>query len=254
MKETDLFPPIKKYLLKQGYEVYSEVEGKWFKKRADIIATNKNNLIALEMKTSLSFQLIDQARFWLRFSDYVFIVIPKVKTERSYTAIETLKSLGIGMLEVDMKKYQILVSRGNEDDVFSYINKVLDARKNQIDSRSRKQFEQLTEEHKTWSVGGSQSKNSKYVTSYSLLMKDVYSYLRSQLDTKNEGWVTHRDIWNYILENSRDVVKSHYSGKSPAESLKNSLLKFENEEIEMLKIGNKSYFRILPESTKYLNM
>lgn len=257
MKESDLYTPVKNIFEPFGYEVYSEVEGKWFSKRADVIATKDDKLIAIELKTSLSFQLIDQARFWIRFADFVYVAVPKSKSKRSETAMECLSALGIGLIEIDMVQYQKELNR-NRDEILHY-NKYatisLQPRQNEVAKRDRQQFNNLTEEHKTWAIGGSKSGTSKYVTPYSLLMNDVYSYLREQLrNPDTDGWVTAKDIWEYIQENSRDIVKNHYKGKNPAESLKQALLKFEIDEMETIVFKNKWYVRISPDSTKYLNM
>lgn len=257
MKESELYVPVKNIFEPFGYEVYSEVEGKWFSKRADVIATKDDKLIAIEMKTSLSFQLIDQARFWIRFADFVYVAVPKSKSKRSETAMECLSALGIGLIEIDMVQYQKELNR-NRDEILHY-NKYatisLQPRQNEVSKRDRQQFNNLTEEHKTWAIGGSKSGTSKYVTPYSLLMNDVYSYLREQLrNPDTDGWVTAKDIWEYIQENSRDIVKNHYKGKNPTESLKQALLKFEIDEMETIVFKNKWYVRISPASTKYLNM
>ncbi|MEQ2561268.1 hypothetical protein [Sutterella wadsworthensis] len=257
MKESELYIPVKNIFEPFGYEVYSEVEGKWFSKRADVIVTKDDKLLAIEMKTSLSFQLIDQARFWMRFADFVYVAVPKSKSKRSETAMECLSALGIGLIEIDMVQYQKELNR-NRDEILHY-NKYatisLQPRQNEVAKRDRQQFNNLTEEHKTWAIGGSKSGTSKYVTSYSLLMNDVYSYLREQLhNTDTDGWVTVKDIWEYIQENSRDIVKKHYRGKNPTASLKQALLKFEGDEMETIVLKNKWYVRISPDSTKYLNM
>lgn len=256
MKETDLAMPLKKLFEEVGYVVYSEVQGKWFTKRADMIVTNDDSLIAIELKTSLSFKVIDQARFWKKYADYVYVVVPKTKTKRSITAIETLENLGIGLIEVDLVGYTKLVNKENIDPkaYLEVMPVIVNPIKNKVTERNRKQFENLSEEHKTWAIGGSQSKGSKYVTGYSLLMNDVYAFLREQLDCDNEGWVTHNDIYSHLLENSSDRVKNHYTGKNPEQSLKQALIKFENEELETIILQNKWYVRILPDSTKYLNM
>lgn len=257
MKESELYIPVKNIFEPFGYEVYSEVEGKWFSKRADVIATKDDKLLAIEMKTSLSFQLIDQARFWMRFADFVYVAVPKSKSKRSETAMECLSALGIGLIEIDMVQYQKELNR-NRDEILPY-NKYatisLQPRQNKVSKRDRQQFNNLTEEHKTWAIGGSKSGTSKYVTPYSLLMNDVYSYLRKQLhNTDTDGWVTVKDIWEYIQENSRDIVKKHYQGKNPTASLKQALLKFEGDEMETIVLKNKWYVRISPDSKKYLNM
>lgn len=257
MKESDLYLPVKNLFSLEGYEVYSEVEGKWFRKRADMVATKGDELLVIELKKSLSFQLVDQARFWLRFADFVYIAVPKSKKERSYTALEILSVLGVGLIEVDVVKFELEKNRSKNEylDFSKYGNIVIEPKRNEVSSRDRHQFDNLTEEHKTWAIGGSTSKNSKYVTSYSLLMNDVYQFLREQLhNPSNDGWVSHREIYEHLQQNSRDSVKRHYKGKNPANSLKQALITYEFEELEFITLKGKWYCKILPESNKYLNM
>lgn len=256
MKETDLFKPVKNMFEPFGYEVYSEVKGKWYGKRADMVVTKENTLMAIELKTSLTFQLIDQARFWLKYADYVYIAVPKSKKERSYTAMDVLKALGIGLISVDYTKYQREVKR-NKEEVLNYSKYAeieLEPKQNEVTQRNRLQFSNLTEEHKTWASGGSTS-DSKYVTDYGLLMNDVYAYLREELlNGVNDGWVTHHDIYNYLQENSRESVKRHYKGKQPQNSLKQAIIKYENDDIQTIKMSGKWYCRIEEHSNKYKNL
>lgn len=245
MKEKDLANPCEKIFKDKGFETYAEVQGKWFKNRADMVATKEDCLIAIEMKTSLSFQVIDQARFWQRFADYVYIVVPYSKKERSQTAMEVVQALGIGLIEIDVHKYTDNCLR-NKKDVFHWIR--ISPRKNDISKRDSKQFSNLTDEHKTWKTAG--TKGGGYVTSYSLLMSDVYKYLRQERLSENEGWVTIDMIVKYIMENSRESVQKHY--KNTKQGLTNAFKKWEVSELETVKIKNKRYYRILEHSNKYL--
>lgn len=252
MKETDLFEPLKYYLESYDYTVYSEVVGKWFKKRADVVATREDSLVVFEMKTSLTFKLIDQARFWMRFSETVNIVIPKKKTKHSETAIEILTALGIGLIEIDYQKYLREAHSGRADNWSSYISQRLKPNKNVVTTRDKKMFDVLTEEHKTWAKGGSGT-GVKYVTPYALLMNDVYKFLRAQSDNQeNGGWVSSSEIWEYLEENSKTNVVKHY--KNPKPSIASALRDHENGDVEHMKIGRSFHFKIMEGSEKYLNM
>ncbi|MCL6599808.1 MAG: hypothetical protein K6T81_13895 [Alicyclobacillus macrosporangiidus] len=57
MKETDLFEPVKKWLEERDFIVYSEVQ---FDRRADVVGRLGNILVVVELKTSLSLDLIEQ--------------------------------------------------------------------------------------------------------------------------------------------------------------------------------------------------
>ena len=74
MKESELFGPVKKFLLEQGCtDVYGEVMN------CDVLGINGDINYIVEMKTSLTFKLIDQALKRVRLGQYVYIAIPKRK-------------------------------------------------------------------------------------------------------------------------------------------------------------------------------
>ena len=70
MDETDLFPPVKTYLEHQGYSVHSEV------KNCDIVARKGDELLVVELKTSLTMKLLTQAAKRKEITDSVYIAVP----------------------------------------------------------------------------------------------------------------------------------------------------------------------------------
>lgn len=73
MQEVDLYRPIQMYFLREEYEVYGEV------KDCDMAAVKGDELIVIELKLTLSVDLLIQAAKRQRLTDQVYIAIPKPK-------------------------------------------------------------------------------------------------------------------------------------------------------------------------------
>ncbi|MFF2445634.1 DUF2161 domain-containing phosphodiesterase [Neobacillus sp. NPDC058068] len=71
--EVDLYKPIQTYFLGEEYEVYGEV------KDCDIAAVKGDELVIIELKLTLSVDLLIQAAKRQRLTDQVYIAIPKPK-------------------------------------------------------------------------------------------------------------------------------------------------------------------------------
>jgi len=69
--EVDLYEPIQQYFFKQGYIVHAEVND------CDIVAIKEEELIIIELKTSLTIDLLIQATKRQRLTKNVYIAIPK---------------------------------------------------------------------------------------------------------------------------------------------------------------------------------
>ncbi len=78
MKESDLYEPVKKWLEDNGYMVFSEVSPRYSSRRADVVGINSESVSVVELKLSLSLDLLDQAVYWAKrkYANYVFIAIP----------------------------------------------------------------------------------------------------------------------------------------------------------------------------------
>jgi hypothetical protein len=101
MKETDLFPPLKEWLENAGYEVFSEVQSYHTGGRADIVATQSPAVTIVEMKVTLSLDLIGQAVRWKPFANYIYVAVPYSRHRYSSDyPCQLLKREGIGLLQV----------------------------------------------------------------------------------------------------------------------------------------------------------
>lgn len=106
MKETDLAKPIIDYLESFHWDVYQEVPcGSGV---ADILAVLDKRIWVVELKKSLSLQLLDQAIYRHYRVNYVSVGIPRPKTynpEIKGTAVNhILNSYGIGVFMVGGRK------------------------------------------------------------------------------------------------------------------------------------------------------
>ncbi len=70
-RETELYAPIRDYLLDQGYTVRSEVRG------CDITASRNDELIVIELKRAFSTALLIQATQRQRVTDSVYVALPE---------------------------------------------------------------------------------------------------------------------------------------------------------------------------------
>ena len=117
MLETELSAPVKAYLESHGYQVNCEV------KDCDIVATRGDDLIIVELKTSVNLTLLVQATKRQSISDSVYVAVPApTKRNRQWRGTLTvLKRLEIGLLLVSEGAMGMLVSK--QFDPMSYQKK-----------------------------------------------------------------------------------------------------------------------------------
>lgn len=107
-KEEDLFPPIERYFSEKGYKVLGEVSD------CDVVCMKDDTLIILELKKSLSLDLLVQGVKRQKIGDFTYLVVPKPKfsTRGKYRdIIHLLKRLSLGLifLSEDLKKLEVVV-------------------------------------------------------------------------------------------------------------------------------------------------
>jgi hypothetical protein len=98
MKESDLYPPLKRFLESQNYEVKGEVQD------CDVLAVRGEEApVVVELKLSLNLDVILQAVDRLALTPTVYIGIParcKIFKRRRRHIIKLLRMLGLGLLAV----------------------------------------------------------------------------------------------------------------------------------------------------------
>ena len=108
MLESDLYPPLKDYLERQGYEVKGEVHD------CDVVAIRHSEQpVLIELKLTLNLTVLLQAIEHLAITDKVYVGIPEscaVLKKRKKKVIKLLKLLNIGLLVIDFTGSRGLVS------------------------------------------------------------------------------------------------------------------------------------------------
>ncbi|VBB09126.1 Hypothetical protein LUCI_4412 [Lucifera butyrica] len=102
MLETDLYQPLYNYLTGLGYTVRSEVQN------CDIIATQDDRMVVIEMKRSFTLTLLMQAVKRQRIADAVYVAIPAPKSgmrSKSWRDVcHLLRRLELGLIVVRFRE------------------------------------------------------------------------------------------------------------------------------------------------------
>ena len=96
MREADLYPPIKAYLQRQGYEVKGEVGA------ADVVARRGDeDPVIVEMKLGFSLTLFHQALERLKVTDTVYVAVLRPKGRKALRDnLALCRRLGLGLITV----------------------------------------------------------------------------------------------------------------------------------------------------------
>jgi hypothetical protein len=99
MKESDLYLPLKRFLVTQNYEVKGEVND------CDVVAIRGRDApVVVELKRALNLDVVLQAVERLSLSSKVYIAIPKQSNalnSRRRHVVKLLRMLGLGLLVID---------------------------------------------------------------------------------------------------------------------------------------------------------
>ncbi len=99
MKEFELFPVLKDYYVAEGYKVNAEV------KDCDMTAVKDDELIIIEMKTSLNITVLYQALERKKLSPNVYIAIPRPKRDYRKMKLKMknlVSKLDLGLIVIDV--------------------------------------------------------------------------------------------------------------------------------------------------------
>ena len=102
IRETDLYPPLKRYLEGQGYEVKSEIGA------ADIVAVRGDeDPVIVELKVSFSLTLFHQAVARQAISDLIYIGVEHGSGQRFAKALKDnvglARRLGLGLITLRLR-------------------------------------------------------------------------------------------------------------------------------------------------------
>lgn len=169
MKESDLFAPIKEYLIEEVgcSNVYGEVGS------CDVLGIHGPANIIVEMKKNLSFKVIEQAIERRFYGHYVYVAVPKPKSI-SRLVVQILKQHKIGLLLVkDYRVYKHLPARYNRE-ILPLAN-----------------IRSMIKPYHETQVGGVKSGEGK--TDYSVTIENIKTFLKRKT-ISNEGWVSIDEI------------------------------------------------------------
>lgn len=162
--EVDLYKPIQIYFIKEGYQVYGEV------KDCDMAAVKDDELVIIELKLTLSVDLLIQATKRQLLTDFVYIAIPKPKyslRSKRWTGICNLvRRLNLGLIIVSFS------GKSKKIDI------ILDPTTTNQSKSKRKRKMLLTEidgRSADYNVGG--STRTKIMTAYKENCLQIASYL-----------------------------------------------------------------------------
>lgn len=107
MLESDLYMPVRDFLIEQGYIVRSEVMD------CDITAIKENELVIVELKRNLSVSLLAQAVKRQKTADIVYIAVPKPKklfaNSKWQDICHLIRRLELGLILVSFKNNRALI-------------------------------------------------------------------------------------------------------------------------------------------------
>ena len=94
-KEADLYPPIKAYLQRQGYEVKGEVGA------ADVVGRKGDDLVIVELKMAFSLALFHQGVDRLGMTENVYLAVPAGGKDKALKAnVKLDRRAGLGVMTV----------------------------------------------------------------------------------------------------------------------------------------------------------
>ena len=104
LPESEMSAPVMTWLQQRGFVPYAEVQhrGYW----VDIVGLGRTQLIAIEMKMSLTKQVIDQAHRAGKFADYSYCA---VLSRPRLSSLIACAGQGIGVLRVKDERVMVLV-------------------------------------------------------------------------------------------------------------------------------------------------
>lgn len=108
MKETEIGAAMVEYLHDSGWEVYQEVYRYRGSPIADIVARQNKLIWIIELKTSMSFTLLEQIMHWKWQANYLSVCIPSVR-RRGFQAFKfACDQLGCGIFLYNSKPRSLL--------------------------------------------------------------------------------------------------------------------------------------------------
>ncbi len=232
MAESDLYPPIYDLLNGLKYDVYPEVQPYQGWNRIDVFAKRPGGTMIVEMKTTLSIKVLDQAYTWFQegAADYICIAVPVLqkgtpggRSNELYpippVVDEICNKFGFGIITVSMQRG---TARFAKQPRWQSTNREMCDRIESV----------LTDYHKE-GTGGTQ----RGLTSFEITTRRLVEHLESRRD-ENLG-----DVWVLVSDVTEQILH-HYTGKTPAATLRSQMEKYRNHLFEFKKIKKRIHIRL----------
>lgn len=188
LRESDLYEPVKQWLEARGWDVYPEVQPEAYGRRVDIVGLQGPISVAIvEMKTSLTHEVVRQAERWIGNAHYIYIAVPWRKV--NWFVAHYLREKRIGLLLV-----------GEDDEGAPAITVHLPARFKRLKERHIKWRNKVCAAHKA-GVGGSQS--GGHITPYTKMMLEV-------------GGMIENNPQGLTVEQILEYCETHYTRPKPS--------------------------------------
>lgn len=233
MLESDLFIYLKNYFELNPYnEIFTEVV-EVSSGRPDIVVKNSNGLITIvEMKTTISMTLLEQAINWRYKTNYIYIAVPKPKKRINDFVLRILHDYGIGLLLIDVPSKEYLKYLKSKQDYADLVVEYIKPKffRNKYVQRWNCKLCDFFK-YKNNVNGG--IKGGGYNTPYKVLINDV---------KKNIYRKKNKPISLSELIENIPYISHHYN--NPKAGLYNALTNIENKEILKTKIKGKVYFHL----------
>lgn len=98
VREAELYPPVKRWLERQGYDVRGEVGA------ADVVARKDGAaMVVVELKLGFSLALFHQGIARLALSDEVYLAVPEPGKRARRDNVAMARRLGLGVLSVRLR-------------------------------------------------------------------------------------------------------------------------------------------------------
>ncbi len=168
-KEEDLYDPLRKWLVNNGYQVQAEVQA------CDVVAIKDDEMTIIELKKSFNLTLVYQCLERQKIGKYVYAAIAapsksKLKKKNLIKAEALLRRLGIGLILISLYSRSSLVEVRLQP-------KAVTTRKNpRKKKRVLKELEKRTGEY---NVGG---KQGKIVSAYRESAIHIYCLLQKEIE------------------------------------------------------------------------
>ncbi|WP_231115149.1 DNA cytosine methyltransferase [Neomoorella thermoacetica] len=216
LKESDLFAPVKSWLEEHGYEVYSEVWPELYTwKRADVVALKDGTAAIVELKTSLTLELVAQGAAWQEKANCIYLAVP-MRKRINHQVDRFLEKIGLGLLEVSLEWG-------------TWVRETVKPESRPVAGIDWRRV--VTEAHKTGPPGG--HAGGGYVTQYKLMIARVRQFVEQHPDGVSI---------DAILQN----CPTYY--RHPKRSLTNALQKIEKGWCDSFEVGGQLFFK--PKNSK----